>query len=848
MYIKKCAYNSINDFSLKENYINHRGFLKMESNIDVYLTKLNEAITRIGIDHEIYRDLLLLQVELNEIGQDAKRVGVDDNWRVRKNIVLDKLNSLFIENFNESFTSNLDLNSPSDTAPFQLSFSFFQGLLDSFVNRESEIKLLKRLLVDKKAKTVAFCGMGGIGKSTLAKKTYEVLKRYFPGGLLWADFQAHRGDVLTILFSWAQILNHPEVNLIRSPQIRAQAVGKLIYEYTQRSGNLLAIFDDVRETKDFPWLDGAHLLKDALPDNVPVIITSRQTEVAQSLRAKIIDLDVLRTKEAVRLLMYHLEGVEINPAEAVKLVESVGNLPLATEVIAGMVQVEGLDWTFRKVNDKYQRIDSLHSGDLKSKADNVYLSFEASYMGLEEDQKTIFKLLGIFAPGYIEQEWIVRIINGNNIEDISIEDSLRKLCNRGLLKRIDLKYRLHPLLNDYARSLLRKDGQFDQWETKHKNFFNLYLERNCYDFEYVSKAIGNILNAEQIAYEHFLWDDVISFVFNLSIFGKYLYVRGLWTEAIKLLEHGITACQNLGKTKELSQLFWEIGTLQRESGNYSKAFNYFSQSYAICKEANDIEGMASASFGQGYVYLYRAEYDEAKKVLEEAVSLAESSNNELALGEALRGLGRIEISIGSLDSAEKILVRSEQVLKKVGDQQGLAYNYRGLGEIFTLRNNSDVDRSLYFYHQGLSIAEEIGDPQAQAYILRGIGDAYKKGENYLEALKAYRQSESLYRMVGDQAALAGTLCSIGEVLVINEKIKDAKKYFQESEKISLAVGQPRWQARSLLGKAKVALEEGNREEAVKLSKRAMRILRKIKHRDEKLVQEWLHKIGEENEL
>ena len=101
--------------------------------------------------------------------------------------------------------------------------------------------------------------MGGVGKSTLARKVADDLSLSFTGGVLWADFAAHQGDPLPILYWWAHVLGHPEVERIPSAHIRAQAVMQVICEYTERMGKVLIVFDDVRQTETDSWLAAAHL-------------------------------------------------------------------------------------------------------------------------------------------------------------------------------------------------------------------------------------------------------------------------------------------------------------------------------------------------------------------------------------------------------------------------------------------------------------------------------------------------------------------------------------------------------------------------------------------------------------
>jgi tetratricopeptide (TPR) repeat protein len=103
----------------------------------------------------------------------------------------------------------------------------------------------------------------------------------------------------------------------------------------------------------------------------------------------------------------------------------------------------------------------------------------------------------------------------------------------------------------------------------------------------------------------------------------------------------------------------------------------------------------------------------------------------------------------------------------------------------------------------------------------------------------------LYKSVGDKAALAATLCSIGDAYFDIEEIDLANTYYLQSEDLAFTIPLPRWQGRSLLGKAKVLYKMGSLQEALKLARRAKELLKEIGHRDEQLVNQLIKKILDE---
>ena len=134
--------------------------------------------------------------------------------------------------------------------------------------------------------------------------------------------------------------------------------------------------------------------------------------------------------------------------------EYLGNLPLATEVVAGMIQADGLDWVYKAVTNQYSRLEALHAGDLRSKADNVQLSFTVSYAGTTSGSAST---IPTHRGSCLKQSprnlagWnpVPPIFKRETPGNVRIPDLLRMLHHRGLLQRVDSNYRLHPLLHNY---------------------------------------------------------------------------------------------------------------------------------------------------------------------------------------------------------------------------------------------------------------------------------------------------------------------------------------------------------------------------------------------------------------
>jgi tetratricopeptide (TPR) repeat protein len=392
------------------------------------------------------------------------------------------------------------------------------------------------------------------------------------------------------------------------------------------------------------------------------------------------------------------------------------------------------------------------------------------------------------------------------------------------------------------------DEQKQNVLNSYSHFFLSRTRELSSKFIELSEIYENSANAANIALENRKWEEYKDFVLNIAIFERYLYTRGFWVDALKYLRKGLNVANELDDKPTLAILEWNIGTLQREMGNYDEAIDSFDLAMKISIDLKDDYGLASALMGKGYVLLYSADYKNGGVVFQAAVQNSISSKNKMALGEALRGLGRISISLGEINRALEYLYQSEPILREMNNYQGLSYNFRALGEAYGILSKTDtkyISLSFDCFEKGLKIAEQIGDPQAQAYIIRGQGDVYTLHGSIEKAIECYKKSELLFISVGDRASLAATLCSIGEAYLDIQELDLANTYCSQAKGLAFTMSLPRWQGRSLFLQAKIQFEMGSNQEALELARRAKKLLKKIGHRDEQLVNQWIKKILDE---
>ncbi|RKS76928.1 DNA-binding SARP family transcriptional activator [Actinomadura pelletieri DSM 43383] len=328
-----------------------------------------------------------------------------------------------------------------------------------FTGREEELRALNRLADDAGGDggtaltAIAIEGMAGVGKTRLAvRAAHQISARGRFGALqLWADLRAMDPDLpaadpAEVLGGFLRQLNVPPA------QIPA-GVGAMAALYRDRlhGERALVILDDATdEAQVEPLLPGD-------PTSL-VLITSRRS-LAGLDGVHRFQLDGFAPRES-RDLMGRIAGherVTADDAATARIAERCGQLPMAVTMAARRLQTRPA-WTPAEFDGRLADEDRL-PGELEFRNRSISASFEPSYRALTDDQKRMFRLLGLHPAADFTPSSAAALAD---LPRERAEPLLEALLDENLLRQATPgRYRLHHLLRVYARKKARAEEGAD---------------------------------------------------------------------------------------------------------------------------------------------------------------------------------------------------------------------------------------------------------------------------------------------------------------------------------------------------------------------------------------------------
>jgi tetratricopeptide (TPR) repeat protein len=677
-----------------------------------------------------------------------------------------------------------------------------------FVGRKKTLKEIKTIITkNSQASIVAILGMGGIGKTALAQQIAEAVKVDFTGGVFWGDeLPAQDSNPNIILKQWGRLCGQ---NLEKESDENLPSIVRALLAQKAQSGRVLVVVDDVR----LDWLGaGLNIIKEALPPGVPMIITTRQAEVALEVGAKIFNLDVLSRAESRRLLAY-LSERKITSSNANKISELCGDMPLALILIAGLSQIRTAGWLIDRLQVEAKRLDILKLGRADKKEQSVKISFDISYQALAEqypESARIFRSLAVFAqPTFIIFEHLINTLAQVEKQKLSdqnsekefvrtAEDEFLRLADWSLLSKekniagAEMQYfQLHTLLHEYAQPLLVDAIEIDEAVKNHIRYcvdfsdanHQLDLQIHQKSTQEFEKSYGQLLQALKQIKDIYLvkgieWKNepelahqVISLVEALD---HHWQLHSQFANQVEWLQVAYNCAAALNDTLKQADFARRLGRVLSQQGHLDDALAWMER----CKTALGEDQSAAANAIRALMYIHRASLGYQK---------------------------------GALGVAEKDCMRGLEMVTEKGQPAIYAEGHNILGAIKLGANKLPAAREAF--EKSLSAWKQIGDP----YQIHRVGDNVRTVRYYLGDVaylrKADQESLQYWERFPDRIELASALTNRGGVHYLDGEYESAVELYQRAIEMSDRIEVQRMRVITRLSLASPYIALGKYEQA-----------------------------------
>jgi len=798
---------------------------EMSSSLEKALTKILRNSQDPKANEELQQEILKLLVENPDLAREIE---------LAINISVESVDQLIVGSGNSSFNfkntsggqyiqfinypdeikkEKANQNNPrhynSSTMPK------YPETLKLFVTENRSEELRKALTYLENHRILLISGVGGVGKSTLARALVDLRPVNVPEPF-WFDFNQNQsaklGDILEKLASYLKV---PEIAYFKDERREPGKfdIDKLTGEF-QRKSEIWLIFDDLSTIlEDQRFADnGIELLFSSLrhnTHNAKIIVTSRTLPIFKN-GEKLIDVVENEDKQDLKglekdfavnyLVSNGLNKVE--PEKLEKLAIGVDGHPLALKLLVELVKEFG-------VKDMLEDLSMYQ----ESKDDTIKKARKL-FDKLAGEEKELLERISVYR-GHVGLEGVKEMFT-----EKTPKNAVKKLIDKSLLETDhNGNYWLHPLVREFSYEDLKNKKEAHILAVKY--YLSIPLPENPIkkeDLQPIIEAHYHACMAEE-------YDQALDIIFNNNL-NKYLNLWGNYTVLIDLYSKLLPKNHFweeilLNDKKTYYVILGTLGLAYHNFGDLRKAIEYYEQTLKIAQEIGNKQLESIVLVNMGLAYDNMRDLRKAITYYEQALKIDQEIRYREGESAVLANIGSAYHNLGDLRNAIKYCEQALKIAEEIGDRLGERTCLGILGLVYS--DLGEPRRALKFHGEALKIVQEIGDKQGESIVLETLGLAYNHLGDLRNAIEYYEQALKIAQEIGYRRGEGADLGNLGNAYSDLGEPRKAIEYYEQALKISREIGDRRGEGNSLGNLGLAYSDLGEPRKAIEFLKQSLAI-------------------------
>ena len=247
--------------------------------------------------------------------------------------------------------------------------------------------------------------------------------------------------------------------------------------------------------------------------------------------------------------------------------------------------------------------------------------------------------------------------------------------------------------------------------------------------------------------------------------------------SLKNFQRALELCPKEDESEKAS-ITGNFATLYTQIGRIEEALELYTQSQEILERIGDLEGKAATLHNMAVIYADQGQVDQAIALYQQSLEIKESIGNVQGKAATLHQMAGIYADQGEVDQAIALYQQSLEITDRIGDVKVKANTLHNMAIIYA--QQGQVDEAIALYQQSLEIKERIGNVQGKAATLHQVAGIYVQKGQVDQAIALYQQSLEITDRIGDVQGKAMTLANMGYLAATNGDFQTAISYLQES--------------------------------------------------------------------
>ena len=201
-------------------------------------------------------------------------------------------------------------------------------------------------------------------------------------------------------------------------------------------------------------------------------------------------------------------------------------------------------------------------------------------------------------------------------------------------------------------------------------------------------------------------------------YGRYDKAQEYYLRALGILQ------ADGKKQKELGDVLYGLGIVDRQQGSYTEAHEQLTGALALFRAVEDRRQEALALTALGGLAHLRRNFDQALDYYRQALAIRQMIGDRAGEGGSLLSIGQVMRSVGKFGEAARLLQQSLAIQQALYDRWWENRIWNELGIVYMLVGQLAEARNCF--ERGLSLADVIGDEAGAAVLTLNLGQTVRE--------------------------------------------------------------------------------------------------------------------------
>ena len=694
----------------------------------------------------------------------------------------------------------------------------------SFIGREKELTRIDEILNHSSYRLITLTGLGGVGKTRLARAAASQQLPRFAHGVWFISFAEIQG--VQAIGSEVELYQSLAVEVLENLQqrvIEGEQPFDQLCEYLYQK-EILLIFDNLEQL--LPQATGFVLTLLESAPGLRIIATSQtrlnsQAEMPIQIGGLALDeleIEAGTPSASIQLFLERAQRYQPefridaqNKLDVSEICRLAAGLPLAIELAAELINHYPLPEIAAAISENLNVLES-QLGDMPPRQQSMRAVLNYGLELLTDQEKLVLSQASVFV-GEFDRESILAVT------EASLPDVVR-LVNRTWITLVRPgRYRLHGFIRQVAAERLAENHQSEtETHLRFARYFSSFLQRQAVDLTNANQSFALDTINKNLVHIRRTWQWFINYCDNAGLemmmpgLGRFFGDQGRYWEGVQIFNDALAHSEKtkpcFSPTVQNHLAYWQAHFLYRNS-RYQEARSRLETLRPIFQSSQDFYYLV-ATFGDlGSCLMEQGSQDSAQilDILEETLALSESKFDDNATAAGLTKLGRYWAMVGQYEKASLSHQRSVQLRRRIGAPRQLATALNQWALLLHRQGKNEKANELL--KESAQLNRQMGSIPELATALSNRGLVETALTHYEEAEALLQEAWQIQAEQGNRTRVAIILNNLGDIANLQNNYRQALAYLEESLRIKTELNNKRGMTFSLihLGHAYFGLDD-----------------------------------------